>query len=60
MGMGLDRATSRGDRSLAVLLRCELEKANDQAHQAQITFATQPIILVRSGAATFYAVCAEQ
>jgi hypothetical protein len=25
MGMGLDRATARGDRPLAVLLLCELE-----------------------------------
>jgi hypothetical protein len=60
MGMGLDRATSRGDRPLPILLLCKVKKANDQAHRTQITFATQPSILVHSGAATCYAVCAEQ
>jgi hypothetical protein len=37
MGMGMDRATSRGDRPLAVLLLCELEKANGHVQQQQIT-----------------------
>jgi hypothetical protein len=45
MGMGLDRATSRSDRPLAVLLLCELEKANDQAHRTQTTFASYSISL---------------
>jgi hypothetical protein len=37
MSMGLERATSRSDRPLSVLLLCELEKANGQVQQRQIT-----------------------
>jgi hypothetical protein len=33
----MDRATSRSDRPLSVLLLCELEKANGQVQQRQIT-----------------------
>ena len=44
MGMGLDRATSRSDRPLTVLLLCELEKADGVAHRLQVTFATPPTL----------------
>jgi hypothetical protein len=35
-------------------LRAARYEPNDQAHRTQITFATQPISLGRSGAATCY------